>query len=1174
VSRSAAFLAALLVGAVLLCAPAAAQASFGFLPGAEGFSVTATNQNETPTTQAGAHPHAFAATIGLNSAGGKSDGDLRDLRLSLPPGFLINPTVVAECSALAFRTPRVSAYEASASGESCPNSSQVGVIAIHLGDGTSRHFGLFNLAPPFGAPAQIGASPFGMALVFTARLRDADAGFDLSLEGLSESLDLQGAELIVWGTPWNGPDALRGNCLNEQTGGSYGNCLVFDTAPAPSELIKSYLTMPTTPCGSPLSFSASAASWQGGAAQAGATTPALVKCNKSLSTAKVQLMTDAAAARTGLAFNLAVNDGGGILNPGGIARPAIKTAILSLPGGLTINPSLGAGLGSCSEADFARESATSEPGAGCSNDSKIGDVTVEGAVGLAEPLKGSLYVATPQQNPFHTLLALYLVARSARRGLIVKSLGKLEPDQRTGRLLATFDDLPRLLYTHFAVTLREGQRSTLLSPPLCGTYPSDLALSSWAEPTVFRHESSAFQILRGEAGGACPPGDVPPFHPGLLAGSINPTPATYTPFHLRMTRTDSEQEITAYSASFPTGLLAKIAGVPDCPEAAIEAAKAKTGAQELEQPSCPAASRIGRTLAGYGVGETLAWAPGALYLAGPWHGSSLSVVAIDSATIGPFDLGVVVVRTAVRIDPRSGRASIDAAGSDPIPHIIDGIPIHVRDIRVYVDRPGFTLNPTNCDPLATTSTLTGAGADFFSSADDSSAISSQRYQLLGCSALGFKPRLALALRGGTKRSRHPALRAVLTPRPGDANIGAVSVTLPPSVFLAQEHLHSICTKAQYAREACPADSVYGHARAITPLLDEPLEGPVYVRSSSNRVPDLVISLRGRGVKAEVVGRIDSSRGGLRGSFESLPDAPVTKFTLTLPGGKRGLLVNAEDLCAAPQRANARFIAQNNETEVLHPRLAVKCGKRRKRHHAPTAGSSELAQRGTLRVGFDAKIRPEVLPRHGVAPIGVSVGGTVTTTDGSEPPQLRQVQIAINRAGRLDAKGLPVCHLADIQPSTTQNALRACGPAKVGEGDFSANVVIPEQSPFPSDGKVVAFNGVQGGRPVIFAHVYGTEPIPTSFTLPLRVSHARGTFGTVLTASLPQVTSSAAFVTGISLTLRRSFRYRGAAHSYLSAGCPAPDGFPGALYQLARATFSFAEGQSLGSTVTRSCRAVG
>lgn len=240
----------------------------------------------------------------------------------------------------------------------------------------------------------------------------------------------------------------------------------------------------------------------------------------------------------------------------------------------------------------------------------------------------------------------------------------------------------------------------------------------------------------------------------------------------------------------------------------------------------------------------------------------------------------------------------------------------------------------------------------------------------------------------------------------------------------------------------------------------------------------------------------------------------------------------------------------------------------------TVASAETVQRGGLRVSFEGRITPRALPRSGMAPVAVSVGGRIATTDHSDPPQLRRIEIAINRNGRFDPTGLPVCRLEEIQPSTTANALRACGPAKVGEGSFSADVVIPEQSPFPSRGKVVAFNGVEKGRPVIFAHVYGTDPVPTSYTLPLRVTRAKGTFATVLTASLPRVTSDVAFVTGISLTLDRRFRHRGKRRSYLSAGCPAPKGFPGAVFPLARASFAFAAGRSLTSVLLRSCDAVG
>jgi hypothetical protein len=929
--------AALLCLTLAFALPQAAQAAFGFEPGGEGFSAFAEKQNATAAEEAGMHPYALQAHVGLNAAGGESDGDLRDLAISLPPGLLINPTKVSECPEAAFATPRTSPYEASASGESCPNSSQVGTVAVNVG-GTVRHFGLFALVPPFGSVAALGASPFGVPLVFDVRLREGDSGLDLVMRELSQGLDLQGFDLSLWGTPWEGtgPAAAgepipssghnpkRGNCLNEVSGGSNGNCLALGASAAPEALIKSYLTLPTTPCGAPLTFNASASSWQGASASAQASIAPLIKCNKDLTKVKVQLMSDNAAARTGMAFNLDVNDGGGILNPKGIARPAIETAIASLPAGLSINPSLGAGLGVCDQAQFNAETATSEPGAGCPNNSKIGTVTAEGVLGLDEALQGSLYLARPYQNPFHSLLALYMTARLPRRGLIVKSVGQLEPDPQTGRLVATFDQLPRLLYTHFSLTLREGQRSTLISPPACGAYPAQLQLASWAQPAVFRSEASTFLINHGEGGGPCPAGGLAPFSPGLLSGSISPTAKSYTPFYLRMTRTDADQEITSYSATFPEGLLGKIAGVPSCPESAIAAAKGRTGIAERDAPSCPAASQIGRTEAGFGVGGVLAWAPGRLYLAGPYHGAPLSVVAVDSALVGPFDLGVVIVRSAIRVDPRSAQVAIDSAGSDPIPNILKGIPLHLRDIRVFVDRPGVMENPTSCDPERVLSRLTGSGADLFSPADDPPATASERYQVLSCSALGFKPKLSFKLKGGTQRGQFPSLRATYTPRQRDANLRSVAVSLPHSLFLEQRHIGTVCTRPQFRAHSCPPRSVYGAATAITPLLDEPMSGPVYLRASDHTLPDIVAQIQGRGVEIEVVGRISKGREGIRASFEGLPDGPVTKFTMTMNGAKHGILVNSANACEGDARAEARFIGQNSETEVQRAPVRAKC----------------------------------------------------------------------------------------------------------------------------------------------------------------------------------------------------------------------------------------------------------
>jgi len=937
-----------MAAAIVFAASApACRAAFGI----GEFETVARKADGSAETQAGSHPYSLEIATGFETEAGARR--VHDFAVHMPPGLLLNPTMVPECSEADFHTPRISPFEASSSGESCPNSSQVGVLHVNMG-GTDRWFGLFNLAHPFGTVAAIGASPFGVPLVFKAKVREADAGLDLVLDEVPQSFDLRAVELSIWGTPWapaappSGPgpppppnpsphNDQRGNCLNEETSGSWGACMVLGSAEATEAMVKSYLTLPPTPCGSPLPFVGEAGSWPGEKASATAVISPLERCNKALVTPKVQLTTNAAAARTGLALNVEVNDGGGILNPRGIARPPIKTAVVSLPEGLTINPSLAAGLGVCGDAEWARETAISEPGSGCPNSSKIGTVVLDGALGLTEQLQGSVYLAQPYSNPFGTLLAVYMVARLPGRGLILKSQGKIEPDPHSGRLVATFDDLPRLLYTHFGLTLREGQRSTLISPAVCGTYGAGLETASWAEPTVFEHSSSLLLVTYGDGGGPCPSGGVPSFSPTLVAGSMAAAAGAYSPFSLRMARGDAEQEITAYSATFPPGLLGRIAGVAACPDSALAVAAGRSGTAEQASPACPAASRIGRTVAGYGVGGTLAWASGGLYLAGPYHGAPLSVVAVNPATIGPFDLGTVIVRQAVRIDRRSAQVSLDPIGSDPIPHILAGIPLHLRYIRVYVDRRDFMVNPTSCNRMRVSSSFGGAGANPFDQADDSQAISTQSYQVLGCRSLGFRPRLSLRLAGSIRHGGYPSLRAVYKPR-RDAALSAVSVTLPRSVFLAQEHIDGVCTRTQFNGGDCPGASIYGHARALTPLMDEPLEGPIYLRSSHTAVPDLVADLHGRGIEIEVPGRIDSSRGGIRANFESLPDAPVTSFTLTLYGGKRGLLSNAGAPCRRTHRANARFIAQSNLTAIGHPRLKAKCRAPAHKHGKKRSGA--------------------------------------------------------------------------------------------------------------------------------------------------------------------------------------------------------------------------------------------
>jgi hypothetical protein len=929
---------------LLACSAPGAQAAFGLLPGSEGFSVSAREEDGSVDQRAGSHPYRLTATINLNLAGGSpgepgvpfSDGDLRELRLDLPPGLIENPSAVPRCTLAQFHTPRSSPFETSLSGESCPERTQIGVVTVTSSHaGGPRTFGVFNLVPPPGASSEIGFSPFGSPIVLIPEVRQAGGEYQLSqrAQDISQKVNISGLRITLWGAPWAITHSFeRGNCLNEADPGSPWElgCTADTSQHSPPQ---AYLTLPST-CGSALVYGVAVSSWQ----QPGTVLrrqfthfdegePLDLEGCGSIGfapSASAFVANPRASSPSGFDFDLDVGSEG-LLRPKRLNPAAVRRAVVSLPEGMTINPSVGAGLLGCTPAQYEAETISSPPGAGCPNGSKIGDFTVQSPL-FEQTIEGSIFLAAPFDNPFGTLIGIYLVAKSSERGVLVKVPGELEADPASGSLVATFDGLPQLPYTKLHIHFREGQRSPLATPSVCGSFSTGIALTAWGGKQPELDSASATPITSGVEGLPCPAG-TPGFAPRAQAGSVNSQAGAFSPFYIHLTRSDTEQEITSYSTVLPPGLLGEVAGIPYCSDAAIEAARQRGGFEEAEHPSCPAATEIGHTVSGYGVGPALDFAPGGLYLAGPFHGSTFSIVAIDSATVGPFDLGMVVVRSAIDVDPQSALVSLDSAGSDPIPHIIDGIPIHLRDVRVYISRPHFTVNPTSCERLQVTSTLTGSGQSFGSSADDSSATAPSPYQAFGCGSLPFSPRFSLRLRGGTRRGQFPSLRAELRPRGGDANIASAKVALPASEFLEQGHIGTICTLPQFARETCPAASTYGSAQAFSPLLAQPLQGPVYLRSAPDRpLPDLVADLHGGGLglRIEVVGHIDSVHGGLRGTFEGIPDAPVSRFVMNLKGGKRGLLVNSENLCGRTGRANALFIGHNNLGVRFRPQVRATC----------------------------------------------------------------------------------------------------------------------------------------------------------------------------------------------------------------------------------------------------------
>jgi hypothetical protein len=624
------------------------------------------------------------------------------------------------------------------------------------------------------------------------------------------------------------------------------------------------------------------------------------------------------------------------------ATANFKNVKVTLPQGLILNPSAANGLGSCDNTQVGLLTPVGqtpihfdEAVGGCPSASKIGTVEVDTPL-LEDPLVGAAYLAKPFDNPFGSLLAMYVMVEDEKTGIVAKLPGLVEADATTGQLTATFDESPELPIEDVHLSLFNGARASLKTSLDCGEQRTTSVVTPWTTPEgADATPSDSFQTTTAPQGGSCAPSEAQaPTTTSFTAGTLSPTAGAYTPFSLRITRADGTQRITGIDTTLPPGLLGKLAGIPYCPDSEIAAAGAMTnaleGAKQEASPSCSSASEVGTVAIGAGAGPTPIHVSGHVYLAGPYKGAPISLVVITPAVAGPFDLGVVTTRVALFVDPTS--AQIHAV-SDPLPTILHGIPLDIRSIDLQLQRPSFTVNPTSCDPFSIMgSALTAAG---------SSSPLQSRFQVGGCSGLGFKPTLALSLKGGTTRAKNPALTAVLTQPVGQANIGSVSVVLPKSEFIDNRHINNPCTRVQYAANACPANSILGRARAYSPLLDQPLEGPVYFRSNGGerKLPDIVADLNGQ-VHLDVVGFIDSvKQKGIEGSrvrntFATVPDAAVTKFVLELDGGKKGLLQNSANLCKVKNVATVDMTGQNGKTANGNVNVGVKCKKpkKAKKHH--------------------------------------------------------------------------------------------------------------------------------------------------------------------------------------------------------------------------------------------------
>jgi hypothetical protein len=914
-----------------------AAPGFGFCE----FEATFAPQPGEAPLQAGSHPEEFEVFLSMSTEvepegpNGKEtipSGEVKDLRIAAPPGFLAAPTAVPACSTVDFLSGE------NLSLTNCPAASAVGTTTVeYQAVGTTQTLPVYSLQPAPGTAAKIGFVVEGVAPVTVDLLVSPKPPHNgiAEIANVTQVRYFFASTTTLWGVPAAAShDDDRGACLLPENDGE--ECPV---ALSP----RAFLTLPAR-CSGPLVSEAEADSWQRPgewAKTASETAGASVGCARLPFEPEVssQPTTDRAAGASGLAFGIDVDDPG-LTDPQGKAASQVKETLVRLPEGMTLNPSAAEGLGVCTPGQYEAEQLSTEFGSGCPAAAKLGSVEVETDLLEGTILRGEVFLAAPGANPFDSLLAIYITVRERERGVFVKLAGEVEPDPRTGQLTTTVKDIPQLPFSAFRFRFREGARAPLITPNACGSHTTEVELTPWADPSKPIVRTDSFEISSGPGGGPCPPGGAPPFAPGFQAGTLQATAGSHSPFLARFTRKDGEQDMTRFSFTLPEGLLGKIAGVGRCPDAAIALARAKSGRAEQAAPSCPPNSLIGSVLGGAGVGAQLTHVPGHLYMAGPVGTAPLSIVALVPAVAGPFDVGNVVTRVALKLNPLTAQVEVDGANSEPLPHILAGIPLRVRDVRVNTDRPGFTLNPTDCEPKRIAGLLWGGGADPFSPADDAPVALAAPFAATDCAALGFGPRLKILLRGGPRRGAHPALRAVVRPRPGQANFARAVVTLPRSAFLEQAHIRTICTRVQFAAgpgngALCPKGARYGYARAWSPLLEGPAQGPVFLRSSDNNLPDLVAALTGppsAPVDFELSARIDSVRGGIRSTFARIPDVPVSRFVLNMQGGKKGLIVNSRHLCHKPgrNRARANLKGQNGRLERARPRVvALKCAKRRK-----------------------------------------------------------------------------------------------------------------------------------------------------------------------------------------------------------------------------------------------------
>jgi uncharacterized repeat protein (TIGR01451 family) len=909
--------------------------------GVEGYELVPENADGTVDTQAGSHPFQLTSTLTLNQTSNTAHPPAlaKDLHFDLPPGLIGNPTPFPRCTTGQFSTIILNGVDL------CPNDTAVGAAAITIEQGAG--FGdseggnvitysvpLFNLTPATGEPARFGFVVAGVPVILDTGVRTGgDYGVTVTVKNISELVSFIGSRVTFWGVPGDprhdsarGWSCIAGEVYIREPSGEPKPALTEGLLPPCSPLAAHkpppLIALPTS-CTGMLHTTLSTDSWSAPGVFTppfvGEGEPTMDGCNRLPFSASIGVAPDGQAGSTPTGLTVGVHvPQEEALNPTGLAPADVKDTTVALPAGVALNPAGADGLLSCSLEEIALQSHSFPT---CPEASKVGTVEIETPL-LPNRLEGAAYLASQSQNPFGSLIALYLVARDPVSGVLVKLAGEVKPDPVTGQLVSTFLNTPQLPFEDLRLHFFGGSRAPLGTPALCGAYTTTASIAPWSGNAA-DESSSTFEVLSGPDGSPCH--DPLPFAPELTAGSLNIQAGAFTPFTLTMSRQDGNQDLKAIQLKMPPGLLGTLTSVKLCDEA-----KANAG-------TCGPESLIGETTVSVGLGDTpFSVKGGKVYITEGYKGAPYGLSIVNPAKAGPFDLGQVVVRAKIELDPASAALIVttDSTGPYAIPQIIDGIPLQIKHVNVTVTRPeGFTFNPTNCEPQKISGSLT--------SSQDASSTLAVPFQVTNCATLGFKPQFKVSTNGKTSRNAGASLDVRLSyPKArwgSQANIRYVKVDLPKQLpsFLATLQHACLDTVFDQNPASCPSASRVGTATASTPVLPVPLEGPAYFVSHGGlKFPELVIVLSGYGVSVQIHGETFISKTGVTSStFKYIPDVPVGNFELKLPQGPNHALAANGNLCTNKLRMPTTFIAQNGLTIKQNtPITATGCPKH-KTHNA-------------------------------------------------------------------------------------------------------------------------------------------------------------------------------------------------------------------------------------------------